>query len=137
MRNCNESAHKIRELAEVALDIFGGVGRAAWLLRHDTEVCLVLWRKSNSAPSYSTTLSTLLPSSGAESAAMAEPRQWFAGKRDFENYGLALFIRRLRKLRIGRPVSMSVIGILQQLSAGRCVTLEQFWVFVKSIGKLE
>ena len=37
----------------------------------------------------STMLSTLLPFSGADSAAMAEQQQWFAGKPE-ENFGLAL-----------------------------------------------
>ena len=35
-------------------------------------------------------LSTLLPFSGSDSAAMAEQQQWFAGKPDYENFGLAL-----------------------------------------------
>ena len=39
--------------------------------------------------SYSATLSTLLPFSGADSTAMAEQQQWFAGKPE-ENFGLSL-----------------------------------------------
>ena len=35
-------------------------------------------------------LSTLLPFSGRTPAAMAEQQQWFAGKPDYENFGLAL-----------------------------------------------
>jgi hypothetical protein len=35
MRNRNKLPHEIRKLAEVALNILGGVGRAIWLLRHD------------------------------------------------------------------------------------------------------
>ena len=32
VRNCNESAHKIRELSKVASDILRGIGTASWLL---------------------------------------------------------------------------------------------------------
>jgi hypothetical protein len=35
VRNCNKSAHEIRKLAEVALNILGRTERANWLLRHD------------------------------------------------------------------------------------------------------
>jgi hypothetical protein len=35
MRNGQKTFHKIRELAEIALNILGGVGRASWLLRHE------------------------------------------------------------------------------------------------------
>ncbi len=39
---------------------------------------------------YSTLLSTLLAFLASDSAAMAEQQQWYAGKPDYENMGLAL-----------------------------------------------